>query len=158
MLEAVTSVLQTSQFVRPSAEQTSTVDSFAANPERVQRAAPQAPYISPYIAVDVNYDKAVLQIRNSETGDVEGQFPTQAQLEAQARSAARRQVEAQQQNAASAAPQTQAQSAQSPQAERPQAPPTGGSGSQGPTPQQQAAFVAAAQAGNSNASAVSLFA
>ncbi len=157
MLEAVTSVLQTSQFVRPSAEQTSTVDSFAANPERVQRAAPQAPYISPYIAVDVNYDKAVLQIRNSETGDVEGQFPTQAQLEAQARSAARRQVEAQQQNAASVAPQTQAQSAQSQQAERPQAP-AGASASQGPTPQQQAAFVAAAQAGNSNASAVSLFA
>jgi hypothetical protein len=41
---------------------------------------PKAPYISPYISIDVNYDKAVLQIRNSETGDVLTQFPSESRL------------------------------------------------------------------------------
>lgn len=41
---------------------------------------PQAPFISPYISVDLEFDKAVLQIRNSETGDVEQQFPTQSRM------------------------------------------------------------------------------
>ncbi len=42
--------------------------------------APQAPFVSPYIAVDLDFDKAVLQIRDSETGDVKQQFPTQSRL------------------------------------------------------------------------------
>ena len=42
--------------------------------------APQAPFVSPYISVDLNFDRAVLQIRDSETGDVEQQFPTQSRL------------------------------------------------------------------------------
>lgn len=41
---------------------------------------PQAPYISPYISVDLNYDQAVLQIRDSDTGDVVQQFPTESRL------------------------------------------------------------------------------
>lgn len=84
MLEAVNSVLQTAPVARPQVEQQSTADSFAANPERVQK-APQAPFVSPYIFVDVSNNTAVLQIRNSDTGDVENQFPSEARLQAQAR-------------------------------------------------------------------------
>ncbi|MBI2234624.1 MAG: flagellar protein FlaG [Micavibrio aeruginosavorus] len=51
---------------------------------------PQAPYISPYVHLDVNFDKAVLQIRDSETGDVVRQIPSEPALES-----ARRQLAAQ---------------------------------------------------------------
>lgn len=81
MLEAVNSVLQTAPLARGSAEQNSNARSFAANPEKIQE-APRAPYISPFIYVDVNYDKAVLQIRDSETGDVITQFPSESRLRA----------------------------------------------------------------------------
>ena len=43
--------------------------------------APVAPFISPYIAFDVNFDTAVLQIRDSSTGDVLRQIPTERSLE-----------------------------------------------------------------------------
>ncbi len=43
--------------------------------------APQAPYVSPYIAVDLTYDRAVLQIRNAQTGEVERQYPSESRLQ-----------------------------------------------------------------------------
>lgn len=84
MIEATNSVLANAQFVRGVADQTSAARSFAANPDRAQEvpSGPSAPYISPYIFVDVNYDKAVLQIRDSDTGDVLRQFPSESALEA----------------------------------------------------------------------------
>ena len=42
---------------------------------------PKAPYVSPYIHVDFTFDKAVLQIRDSDTGDVVDQFPSQSRLQ-----------------------------------------------------------------------------
>lgn len=81
MIEAVNSVVSNAVLARGSAEQQSVVRSFAANPERVQEVA-QAPYVSPYISMDINYNKAVLQIRDSDTGDVVRQFPTESQMEA----------------------------------------------------------------------------
>jgi hypothetical protein len=81
MIEAVNSVLANSPITRVVAEQQSVANSYAANPERVQVVA-QAPYISPYVHVDVNFDKAVLQIRDSETGDVVRTIPTEGQMEA----------------------------------------------------------------------------
>lgn len=81
MIEAVNSVISNAVLARGSAEQQSVVRSFAANPERVQEVA-QAPYVSPYISMDINYNKAVLQIRDSDTGDVVRQFPTESQMEA----------------------------------------------------------------------------
>lgn len=158
MLEAVNSVLQTSQLVRAQAEQQSAVDSFAANPDRVQKAPVQAPYVSPYIVVDINYDKAVIQLRNGDTGDVEDQFPSEATLAAQARRTAAQQVareNALREQLASSS------SAPAPQAEvkvETSAPAPAPVQSSAPTQQQQAAFAAAAQAGNSNAGNVSLFA
>lgn len=81
MIEAVNSTLATSAVTKAVSEQQSSANSFAANPERVQRIA-QAPYVSPYISVDTNFDRAVLQIRDSDTGDVLNQYPTESQLQA----------------------------------------------------------------------------
>jgi hypothetical protein len=156
MLEAVSTVLKSSSFVRANAEQTSNATSLAANPDRVQQAAPQAPFVSPYISFDVNFDRAVLQLRDGDTGDVRGQFPSQAQLEAQARATTSQgQVRVEVQSSTNDAPtnanvqaQQAAQSAPAPQqAQQTQQ-----------TQQQQAAFTSAVQAGNSNAGSVSLLA
>jgi hypothetical protein len=76
MIEAVNAVVANASLLRGSAEQASVARSFAANPARVQEVI-QAPYVSPFIYVDVNYDKAVLQIRDSDTGDVLKQFPSE---------------------------------------------------------------------------------
>ncbi|PZQ48484.1 MAG: hypothetical protein DI551_01665 [Micavibrio aeruginosavorus] len=82
MLEAVNSVLSNVQYTRAAAEQQSVLNSYAANPERVQQATTVAPYISLYIKVDNNFDRAILQIRDTDTGDVVRQIPTETQLEA----------------------------------------------------------------------------
>ena len=82
MIEAVNSVLSNAPFTKAVVEQQSVATSFAANPERVQQAPIQAPYISLYIKVDTKFDKAVLQIRDNDTGDVVRQIPTESQLEA----------------------------------------------------------------------------
>jgi hypothetical protein len=82
MIEAVNSVLSNAPYTKAIVEQQSVATSYAANPARVQQAAIQAPYISLYIKVDTNFDKAILQIRDSDTGDVVRQIPTESQLEA----------------------------------------------------------------------------
>ena len=41
---------------------------------------PEAPYLSLHISIDYDYDKAILQVRDSDTGDVQDQFPTQSRL------------------------------------------------------------------------------
>jgi len=166
MIEAVSSVIQTAPFVRGNNVQMSTSDSFAGNPDGAQKVAqgPQAPYVSPYIYYDVNFNKAVLQLRNGETGDVVDQFPSEKAMQASASKRAEQQVAAENGSGARpAAPKNQAQSAQAAvQQARPDN--AGGeqqaaeSSSSRPTAQQQAAFVAAAQAGNSNAGNVMLLA
>ena len=87
MIEAVNSTVSNATLVRGVAEQQSVARSFAANPERIQE-IPKAPFISPYIRVDTNFDKAVLLIRDSDTGDVIRQFPSESQLEAYRRAQA----------------------------------------------------------------------
>ncbi|HBR69967.1 MAG TPA: hypothetical protein DEA55_11390 [Rhodospirillaceae bacterium] len=82
MIEAVNSLVSNAPFLRANAEQVSAVRLEL--PESVS-AGPQAPYVSPYISVDVNFDTAVLQIRNSSTGDVIRQFPSESTLEARRR-------------------------------------------------------------------------
>lgn len=80
MLEAVNSVIANAQLVRSSADQVSVAKSYAANPEKTQEVV-QAPYISPYIHMDVNHNKAVIQLRESNTGEVKDQFPSERRLE-----------------------------------------------------------------------------
>ena len=87
MIEAVNSVVANASVLRASAEALSTARSFTANPERVQEVV-QAPYVSPYISMDINHNKAVLQIRNRDTGDVLKQFPSETALEFRSRQAA----------------------------------------------------------------------
>jgi hypothetical protein len=82
MIEAVNSVLSNAPYTKAVVEQQSVARSFAANPSRVQEASIQAPYLSLYIKVDTNFDKAILQIRDNENGDVLRQIPTESQLEA----------------------------------------------------------------------------
>ena len=87
MIEAVNSVISNTSAIRVSADQASTSRSFAADQAAVEAVAriPLAPYISPYISLDTNYDKAVLQLRDSETGDVVNQFPSEQTLQARQR-------------------------------------------------------------------------
>lgn len=87
MIEAVNSVLSNAPLVRNVTDQQSAARALAANPDRVQEVA-QAPYISPYVHVDVNFDKAVLQIRDSDTGDVVRTIPSEGQMEAYRRAQA----------------------------------------------------------------------
>lgn len=88
MIEAVNSAVANASLVRGSAEQLSSAG--AANVARARQEAqprelPVAPFVSPYIVVDVNFDKAVLQIRDGDTGDVVDQFPSRSSLEARQR-------------------------------------------------------------------------
>jgi len=82
MIEAVNSVISNAQVLKNSAEQVNAAR--VETPEPV-RTFPLAPYVSPFIAVDVNFNTAVLQIRNSDTGDVIRQFPSESTLEARRR-------------------------------------------------------------------------
>lgn len=88
MIEAVNAVVANASLLRGSAEQASVARSFTANPERVQEVV-RAPYVSPFIYMDVNFDKAVLQIRDRDTGDVTRQFPSEQTMQVRAAIAAR---------------------------------------------------------------------
>jgi hypothetical protein len=94
MIEAVNAVVANSQVVRASTDHVDVARSLAANPAKVQEAAPlpQAPYISPHIYIDVNYNKAVLQIRDNDTGDVLTQFPSEPTLRARISQSAAKQA------------------------------------------------------------------
>lgn len=78
MIEAVNSVLANASLSRGSAAQAST----AAKIDLEAPAAPKAPYISPHIVVDASANKAVIQIRDSDTGDVLTQFPSESRIRA----------------------------------------------------------------------------
>ncbi|MCB9982328.1 MAG: hypothetical protein H6861_01465 [Rhodospirillales bacterium] len=91
MIEAVNSVISNARLARFTADQVATLNSFAADAEAVQSVArgPVAPYVSPYISVDTRFDTAVLQIRDSDTGDILTQFPSETTLEQRRVQAAR---------------------------------------------------------------------
>lgn len=90
MIEAVNSVISNAQLARGPVDQAGTLNSFAADTQAVESVArgPVAPYISPYISLDTNFDTAVIQIRDSDTGDVLTQFPSEPTLQQRARQAA----------------------------------------------------------------------
>lgn len=81
MIEAVNSVLSNASSTRVAVEQQSTTRTTAVNPDKVQEAA-RTPYVSPYISLDKSSSRAILQIRDSDTGDVVRQYPTESQLRA----------------------------------------------------------------------------
>jgi len=91
MIEAVNSVVSNAQLARVSTDQVATLNSFAADQPAVESVArgPVAPYVSPYVSVDTRFDTAVIQIRDSDTGDVLTQFPSEPTLQSRQAQAAR---------------------------------------------------------------------
>ena len=69
MIEGVNASIASASVARVTAVQADAAVSYAENPTQVQRIA-QAPYVSPYISMDYTYDKAILQIRDSDSGEV----------------------------------------------------------------------------------------
>lgn len=88
MIEAVNSAAANAIVSRGAVTQTAPSAASAPSREGAPQ-APQAPFVSPYISIDPNFDRAVLQIRNGETGEVIRQFPSEGRLQQQARDAAR---------------------------------------------------------------------
>lgn len=85
MIEAVNSVLANASLARVATGQGG---QDRAEVSRSEVQVPQAPYISPYISVDNSYNQAVIQIRDSDTGDVLNQFPSESRLRERAQQAA----------------------------------------------------------------------
>lgn len=81
MLEAITSSAMNAVAARVDTEKVSALRSSAIT---ASTAAPSAtaPYYSPYIIVDSNFNKAILAIRDNETGNVTQQYPTESQIKA----------------------------------------------------------------------------
>ena len=86
MIEAVNSTIANATTVRgvvgqvDSASIASVSAVLPASGSDAVPSAPRVPFVSPYIAVDLNYNTPVLQIRDAQTGDVKQQFPTEARL------------------------------------------------------------------------------
>ena len=92
MIEAVKSTLAAATSVQKTAEQASNARSFAANPEKKQEVA-EIPYVSPSVRVDNNAKIAILEFKDSLSGDVLVQIPSEAQLEAYKRRQAKESAE-----------------------------------------------------------------
>lgn len=78
MIEAVNSVLANASLVRGTTNQIDA--SRAPDIDTEAPSAPQAPFISPFISIDAGSNTAVIQIRDSETGDVLRQFPSETTI------------------------------------------------------------------------------
>lgn len=81
MIEGINSSIATASLLRPIVEQETNARGQSASVEPVQR-LPQAPYVSPYLFVDNANNKVILQIRDSESGDVVRQIPSDSQIRA----------------------------------------------------------------------------
>lgn len=81
MIEGINASIASAALVRPVVDQVERVASYAANPEQVQRVA-APPYLSLYVSMNVEIDKAVLQFRDADSGDVLAQIPSEKQIKA----------------------------------------------------------------------------
>lgn len=81
MIEAVNSALASAGTIKAEVSTTSAPKSYASNPDRIQEVVP-APYTSTKIRFDTDFDKAVLEFRETETGNVVSQTPSKQQLQA----------------------------------------------------------------------------
>lgn len=87
MIEAVNSVVVNASLLRNNAEQSQQdrLNSLAVSTTEGEGVELQlAPYVSPFIEIDTNFKKAVLQIRDSSTGEVQRQFPSETTMRARA--------------------------------------------------------------------------
>ncbi len=76
MIEAIKSSVASSVLQRGQVDQQSTLNSFAANPDKLQGVS-QAPYVSPTVRVDVNTKMAILEFRESVSGEIVTQIPSE---------------------------------------------------------------------------------
>ena len=81
MIESVNSAIATSAVSRVQSGQQSSGGALDQEVRTVKE-GPRAPYISPYRVYNNDFDRTVLLIRDSETGDVVNQYPTESQLRA----------------------------------------------------------------------------
>jgi hypothetical protein len=82
MIEAVNAVVSNAQILRSMAEQVSTTQNLSANPARIQTAAASAPYLSPHVDFNAGNSKPIFVVRDSSSGEVIKQFPSEAQIRA----------------------------------------------------------------------------
>lgn len=85
MIEAVNSAVVNASLIRGNTDQVDVARVEITTGDGPS--APRAPFISPFISIDNNFDTAVIQIRDSETGDVIRQFPTEQTLSTRQRQA-----------------------------------------------------------------------
>ena len=91
MLESVTSTVSSAAALRAAPARSGTAQLGEASPTDFSQSVAQRtgiPFISPFVVFDNNFDEAIIQIRDSATGDVVNQFPSEQTL-------ARRQIEEQ---------------------------------------------------------------
>lgn len=81
MIEAVKSTIAASAALKSGLEQSSPARAFAADPG-MTASTPAAPYVSPTVRVDVNTKVAILEFKESDTGEVIMQVPSERQLSA----------------------------------------------------------------------------
>ena len=81
MIEAVNSALASAGTVKAEVSNALAPKSYASNPDRIQEVSP-APYTSTKIRFDNDFDKAVLEFRDTDTGNVVSQTPSKQQLQA----------------------------------------------------------------------------
>lgn len=87
MIEAVNSAVANASLLRTNGDQSqqARLSSFASSSNTEDGVKLQlAPYVSPFIEMDVTFNKAVLQIRDSSTGAVQRQFPSETTMRARA--------------------------------------------------------------------------
>lgn len=89
MIEAVNSAVANAALVRGTTDQAAqarpaTAISVPSADAGGGRQVVLAPYVSPFVYVDAQFNKAVLQIRDSDTGEVQRQFPSEQTLQARA--------------------------------------------------------------------------
>ena len=113
MIEAVNSVIANASLSRGSVEQTSNV----VRPKLEAPESPRAPFVSPRIAVNTDVNRAVLQIRDSETGDILTQFPSESRIRAIQAQQALEAAQATRQENLTAVNETTVQAAPAPQAQ-----------------------------------------
>lgn len=92
MIEAVNSVLANASFLRNEANRNGaqqiqeSLESAASQASEAVTQFPRAPFISPVVSMDNQFDRAVLLLRNSEDGEVTDQIPSESALRADRRS------------------------------------------------------------------------
>jgi hypothetical protein len=82
MIEATTASVMTAQVARSQMEQSSSAQSYASNPVRIQKVAVNnAPYLSPHVRLSPGA-KPIFVVRDANTGAQVAQYPTPAQIQA----------------------------------------------------------------------------